>query len=74
MIPSFFKNLFVWSPAPSSSFDHAAAQFSAGYLYGITSLDKRDYILGCFQPNDKLTENLNYMNIALKDEDFSKAS
>lgn len=26
----------------------AAAQFSAGYLYGITYKDKRDYIVGCF--------------------------
>ena len=65
MIPSFFKNL-VLAPTPSASFEHAAAQFSAGYLYGVTSLDKREYILECFQPNDKLTENLDTMNQALK--------
>ena len=26
----------------------AAAQFAAGYLYGITTMDKRDYIVGAF--------------------------
>ena len=67
MITSFFKRLFL--RAPDSATD-AAAQFSAGYLYGTTSIDKREYILGCFQPNDALTDILNSMNGALKKKDF----
>ena len=38
--------------------EDAAAQFSAGYLYGVTSKDKRDYIVGCFNNNDELNEKI----------------
>ena len=38
--------------------DDAAAQFSAGYLYGVTAQDKRDYILGCFANDATLNEML----------------
>ena len=34
----------------------AAAQFSAGYLYGITSKDERDYMVGCFMTDADLND------------------
>ena len=36
----------------------AAAQFSAGYLYGITSKDKRDYIVDCFKNDASLNATI----------------
>ena len=38
--------------------EDAAAQFSAGYLYGITSEDKRDYIVGCFKNDAELNNTI----------------
>ena len=42
----------------------AAAQFTAGYLYGITAKDKRDYIVGCFKNDSDLN---NTMDTAMAD-------
>ena len=36
----------------------APAQFSAGWLYGLSGWDKRDTILSCYKPDEKLTNTL----------------
>ena len=36
----------------------SAAQFVAGWYWGIAEEDKRDYILGCFEQNDLLNSFL----------------
>ena len=36
----------------------APAQFSAGWLYGLSGWDKRDTILSCYKPNEELTNTL----------------
>ena len=51
MLPSILKYTFVKS-------EDAAAQFSAGYLYGILNKDKRDYIVDCFKNNDDLNATI----------------
>ena len=39
--------------------DHSApGQFVAGWLYGITTLDERDYIMSCYKLDDMLTSFL----------------
>ena len=36
----------------------APAQFSAGWLYGLSGLEERDTILDCYEPSEKLTNTL----------------
>ena len=43
----------------------AAAQFTAGYLYGITSKDERDYIVKCFNNDAELN---NIIDTAMADQ------
>lgn len=53
-------------PALPARVDQTAVpQFAAGYLYGISKhvIDKRDYILSCYQQDDELTAFL-YASIA----------
>ena len=38
--------------------DLAPAQFAAGYLLELTGEDFEDYIVGCYTPNDDLTNKL----------------
>ena len=44
--------------AGSDRDSYAPAQFTAGWYYGISGKDKRDKIVECFKPNDKLTNFL----------------
>ena len=37
---------------------YAPAQFTAGWYYGISGKDKREKIIECFKPDDKLTNFL----------------
>ena len=50
--------------------EDAAAQFTAGYLYGVTAQDKRDYIVSCFANNTTLNETLDQMNKDLIDKNW----
>ena len=45
------------TPTPTRNRE-APAQFVAGWLYGVDGWDKRDYIIGCYQSNDDLTNAL----------------
>lgn len=42
----------------SSDKKEAAGQFASGWLYGITTMDERDYIMGCMEENDLLNNFL----------------
>ena len=37
---------------------YAPAQFSAGWLYGLTYEDRRDEIVNCFKSDDNLTDSI----------------
>ena len=50
--------LEVRSQTKSDRDPYAPAQFTAGWYYGIAGKDKRDKIVECFKPNDKLTNFL----------------
>ena len=58
--PSFLKS----APVAGISLD-AAAQFTAGYLYGITAKDERDYIVKCFKNDVELN---NIIDTAMADQ------
>lgn len=62
------EKLLIGAPAPlckppkrdtSKDDQSAPGQFVAGWLYGIIpTMDERDYIMDCYQPNDMLTSFL----------------
>ena len=57
----------------SSISEDAAAQFVAGYFYGVTTQDKRDYIVGCFANNATLNETLDRLNDEIANQDWDAA-
>ena len=50
--------LKIGSQSESDRDQYAPAQFTAGWYYGISGKDKRDEIVECYKPNDKLTNFL----------------
>ena len=58
MYTGIVSTLMGLTPSKDSDEDLAPAQFVAGWLYGITNDDKRDYIMSCYKSDSNLTSTL----------------